>query len=441
MQDGEKARRLPMNERPIVTAMSVLYAGPLPWSFVFSEQFTMTPEEKARVLEEARQLQEQLPHVYEFVIKYLIAENVPILDMCERACAKGELIAEYLPIVDIYERALGPEHLQTLRHVRELAFRYFMADKYADAIILFKRLLKQNEKTQGATPSGTLHNMRLLADLYRLNNQPVEAELLYARILDIYETEYGSDHPLTADALVYLAKYYKKQGQEGEAMPLYQRALEIYERAFGSEHSSCVVALDNLAGIYYQLGHYSETVVLHRRSLKIRASVFGGEVEYQLARRQIKSHGKILDNGKILDGGKMLDCGKILDTVSKMLQDAQNLGVQGHYAEAEPLFLHVLKVREAIHGQDYTGTVESLYCLAWLYHKWGQFEQAEPFYLRAMEGCKLLFRVEDANWRRMQSEYLTLLLLMGRDEEAEALFPGSVARHRAWKQQNSESSS
>ena len=57
---------------------------------------------------------------------------------------------------------------------------------------------------------------------------------------------------------------------------------------------------------------------------------------------------------------------------------------QGRYAEAEPLYLQALQIREQLLGPEHPDVATSLNGLANLYRNQGKDTQAEPLYLRAL---------------------------------------------------------
>ena len=59
---------------------------------------------------------------------------------------------------------------------------------------------------------------------------------------------------------------------------------------------------------------------------------------------------------------------------------------QGKYEQAEPLYVRALEGREAALGAAHPSTLASVNNLAILYYQQGKYEQAEPLYVRALEG-------------------------------------------------------
>jgi tetratricopeptide (TPR) repeat protein len=64
-----------------------------------------------------------------------------------------------------------------------------------------------------------------------------DAQLLFQRILTQRERVLGAQHPATAEALYDLAACQQALGNRDEALPLYQRALAIREQTLGETHT------------------------------------------------------------------------------------------------------------------------------------------------------------------------------------------------------------
>jgi len=80
-------------------------------------------------------------------------------------------------------------------------------------------------------------------------------------------------------------------------------------------------------------------------------------------------------SGKTADSRDEAD---VLDLRALILRDL------GKFAEAEPLFLKSLAIREKAFGQDHPDIAISLNNLALLYHSRGKLEEAKPLYKRAL---------------------------------------------------------
>jgi tetratricopeptide (TPR) repeat protein len=57
----------------------------------------------------------------------------------------------------------------------------------------------------------------------------------------------------------------------------------------------------------------------------------------------------------------------------------------GDYEKAEPLYLKALKIDQKVLGEEHPNTVASYNNLASLYHSMGAYKKAEPLYLKALK--------------------------------------------------------
>jgi len=103
-----------------------------------------------------------------------------------------------------------------------------------------------------------------LASLYTEEGRYADAELLFQRVLAVYEKVLGADHPRVEHVLNGLVGLYEQQGRYAEAEPLCKRALAIREKRLGPENFFSVAALNDLAWLYLQEGRYADALPLVR---------------------------------------------------------------------------------------------------------------------------------------------------------------------------------
>src|SRR5208337_2604951 len=95
-----------------------------------------------------------------------------------------------------------------------------------------------------------------------------EAIPLAERYLKEMKSRYGEEHRKYAVALNNLASRYQQQGRYAEAEPLFKQSLAISERVWGPEHIETLFRAHNLAGLYSSQGRYSEAEALYKRALQ-----------------------------------------------------------------------------------------------------------------------------------------------------------------------------
>jgi tetratricopeptide (TPR) repeat protein len=96
-------------------------------------------------------------------------------------------------------------------------------------------------------------------------------------------------------------------------------------------------------------------------------------------------------------------------------------------AQAEPILLRVLEIRERLLGADHLDTAASLNNLALLYYYKGRYEAAEPLYRRALEIYeRLLLRASHPGAATSLNNLALLYYSQGRYEAAEPLYRRSL---------------
>ena len=81
----------------------------------------------------------------------------------------------------------------------------------------------------------------------------------------------------------------------------------------------------------------------------------------------------------------------------------------GRYAQAEPLYVRSLAIREQQLGADHPDTAQSLNNLAALYKSMGRYAEAEPRYLRALKIFLNRFGEDHPNTQTVWSNFIYFL--------------------------------
>ena len=103
---------------------------------------------------------------------------------------------------------LGPEHIDTLRSMTELARLFSDHYKYGEASHWERQVLETKKRLLGAEHPETLESMMNLA---RYAEKSVDAEMMYQQALDGYEKIFGPDHTITISAAKKLSDLYMQR--------------------------------------------------------------------------------------------------------------------------------------------------------------------------------------------------------------------------------------
>jgi tetratricopeptide (TPR) repeat protein len=156
------------------------------------------------------------------------------------------------------------------------AMELFRAQKYEQALPLFRTALDLAEARYGEESPLLALDLNNLAEIYRLMGRHDEAEPLYRRAIVLDEAA-GDDNPGLATSLNNLALLYRAQDRLKEAEPLYKRALVVLEKALGPSHPDVAKSLNNLAMLYRLQGAPEKAQPLQERALKIADEALGAQ--------------------------------------------------------------------------------------------------------------------------------------------------------------------
>jgi tetratricopeptide (TPR) repeat protein/DNA-binding XRE family transcriptional regulator len=100
---------------------------------------------------------------------------------------------------------------------------------------------------------------------------------------------------------------------------------------------------------------------------------------------------------------------------------------RGQYANAEPLLVGVLSIREQHLGAEHPDTVRSLNSLANLYRRQGKYESAEPLLVRALSIREQHLEAEHPDTARCLNNLALLYYQQGKYEQAEPLYQRALS--------------
>jgi tetratricopeptide (TPR) repeat protein len=239
----------------------------------------------------------------------------------------------------------------TARLFNELGGMLEAKADYAQAELLYRRVVEINELVRGKDDPVAATCLNNLAALLKETNRPAEAEPLMRRALAMDEASYGLDHPNVARDLSNLASLLFSINRLAEAAPLMRRALAIDEKSYGPEHPNVAIRLNNLAHLLQATNRRAEAEPLMRRALAIDEASYGPD------------HPNVARD---------------LNNLAQVLEDANRL------PEAEPLMRRALAIDETSYGPDHPNVAIRLNNLAGLLQATNRLAEAEPLMRRAL---------------------------------------------------------
>ncbi|HQR07632.1 MAG TPA: serine/threonine-protein kinase, partial [Gemmatales bacterium] len=110
--------------------------------------------------------------------------------------------------VELLKQCKGPEHLETLGMMHELAYCYEKEQKWPEAEKLYRQVVDLRSKVQSPDHPNTLTAQNNLAETLRRLNQGEEAEKLHRQVLTTRLRTLGNEAPDTMESLNNLGSLY-----------------------------------------------------------------------------------------------------------------------------------------------------------------------------------------------------------------------------------------
>jgi serine/threonine protein kinase len=290
--------------------------------------------------------------------------------------------------VEIRRRNLGPEHLETLASIQELANVLAGEDHPAEAEKLCREVLGIRRRVLGDEAPDTLRSLNTMGRIVFDEGHYAEAEKVFRQLREINLRRLGPDHPDTLRSMNNLGIVLDQEGHYDEAEELHRRAIESDRRVLGPDHPETIHAMDSLANTLDNEGHYIESEKLEREVLGIRQRVLGPEHQ---------------------------------DTLISMTNLGLTLIHMGQDAEAKPVLHHVLDLQRRVLGPEHHDTLHSMSRLANIMAHQGRFAEAEKMQQETLDIRRRVLGPEHPDTAASKYNLARIAAQMGRPEKAMAL--------------------
>ncbi len=170
-------------------------------------------------------------------------------------------------LTELYElrkQNLGPEHLDTLKALHNLAWAKRHLGKFAESERLNLEVLETSQRTLGHDHPFIVLPMQFRAVWLRRHGKDQEAQELDQQIVDIQRRIYGPEHPGTLGAMLNGAL-------NNTHDPVKQELREILgatRRVLGPDHPQTLMCVGNLAGSLWNNRKFAESEHLYRQVLE-----------------------------------------------------------------------------------------------------------------------------------------------------------------------------
>ncbi|MDG3008416.1 serine/threonine-protein kinase [Paludisphaera mucosa] len=290
-------------------------------------------------------------------LRRTIGNSFFFLSLFDRALEQHE--ADY----KIRRRELGPDHIDTLKSLMNVATNYWLVGRRAEGINRMEEAVRLMKAGQGPDYELAIWSMGNLAGMYLEAGRHAEAIETQQEVVARQTSKVGPEHYDTTFAKLNLARMYDEMGHHAEALKLFEEALPREEAALGRDHPDTLASTTDLAKIYNELGRHAESLSLFEKTLPLLKDKFGPDHRSTLAANSV-----------------------LADVYSAL----------GREADALRLLEETLARGKAQFGPDHVYTLESMTSLARVHMAAGRGDRAKAL----LEECSAASRKEPASsWK------------------------------------------
>jgi eukaryotic-like serine/threonine-protein kinase len=173
-------------------------------------------------------------------------------------------------LLDTQQRILGPDDVDTLATMEELAFTVCNEGKgqCAEGIELTRKVLERQKVILGSDARYTLVTMDNLALMLAGANRLDEALKLQQDSLDRHIRVFGTENLETVNAMLNLGEFQRDVGREEDAEQTFETLLEIENRLFGPDQAETAVTNYDLASVLARKGQRAKALPLLRHAVE-----------------------------------------------------------------------------------------------------------------------------------------------------------------------------
>ena len=275
----------------------------------------------------------------------------------------------------------------------QLAMEYYNSGHYAEAAVLFEKLLPKVKEAYGDEDSSMyIPLLSWAGGCFKYSGQYDKALPLYELAENKCLQVLGAKHPAYATSLNNLAGLYRLMGNYDKALPLYEQAITIYKKVYGANHTSYATSLNNLASLYASMGNYDKALSLYEQASTIYKKVYGANhPDYATSLNNLALLYKLMGNYDkaipLYEQAKTIRLQALGATHPDYAASLNNLALlyasMGNYDKALPLLEQAKTIRLQVLGVTHPDYATSLNNLALLYELMGNYDKALPLYERA----------------------------------------------------------
>jgi serine/threonine protein kinase len=195
-----------------------------------------------------------------------------------QACHQGGKTDDAIKLLeqvrDVQSKNLGPNNLETLSTLSELASVYWLMGDAKKAAELLEHVRDERVKQLGEEHEDTLATFRFLAILYAVKKAP-EAIRLAEKVLAARQRQYPKDHPLVINAMSSLGFVYRDARKMKDALVILEQARDAAMPSLGPYHPQTLRILHSLAQLYRAYGQTALAITVGEEVRERRLMLLG----------------------------------------------------------------------------------------------------------------------------------------------------------------------
>lgn len=165
----------------------------------------------------------------------------------------GQAKASYRKALKIKEQHFGPQSVELIPTLENLADLYTSNLNYTKAIDVLKTLINLVENKDGELRIRKSVYACHLASIYELFGSLKVSESIYLDTLSFLEANFGIEHPNTGRVLALLGRLLEKSGDLKRAEYYYDRAWKTLKKNLSRKHPDIGFVRDGLQNIHSKL--------------------------------------------------------------------------------------------------------------------------------------------------------------------------------------------
>ncbi|KAI4662291.1 uncharacterized protein J4E79_004580 [Alternaria viburni] len=318
----------------------------------------------------------------------------------------------YRVAAEAFETTGGKKTPEALKCRKLQALLLFQTDRNAESEILYRHILRLQQKALGHGHLDTLDTMDRIGDVLSFQRRRSEAEAIQMQSLEVRVRNFGLAHPSTQESLTKRGYFLLAGSRYNEAYVTWKQASEARNVA---RDTSWVKELD-LIGLRLQLdGRSADAEYYLRESLSEKERMFGEDNDSTVPEaaatlaRILLSQEKYIEAEALLrralswyDSSEFYDNPERFQTMSDL---AHTIAHTDKLEEAKELAIVCLSWRTESFGSHGRETLEIMWILAGVLEKQGSFVRALQKYRDTYEGARQTLGEAHADTKDYKRDY------------------------------------